>query len=557
MSVRFGGLIKVFLAVLLAIAAARSARAQTCQTPPTAGARYTWTQGTNVTVYVDPSIPGWGSQDFRNTVSNVFDAWDQVGGSDVSFTIVADAKRAHEPPANSIGLVQGSRNVTHLRPGAFNLGSAVISIDDYSGNPSSMRSPLSHEIGHTFGLDHCGTCSAGQSVMAPGGAPAPTPCDRRAIKENGGYFGIDVGGGRGERPENCQDCGVQNCTVTKLCRCPNRDCGVKEGRLVGDWQCTEMGRTCHGGGGCCRGDSGGVGSLSEPVCGDWGRAYQCEWGSVCCFDPALMTPPGPPTCEVMGWYDSAKAGTCEEVSGTTCTAVVLLGFSNYEPEPLSRECWQPDSGLLPSRSCGALGGDYCSQSGACPGGYDSLGASADCNPCCRAGSSCGALGGDYCSQSWSCPSGYASLGVSWDCSPCCKSRPSCGALGGDYCSQTDACPGGYASLGQSLDCSPCCKVNPPAPTPTPMPAGPSCGEMGGDYCSQSGACPGGYSSLGASFDCSPCCKVNPPAPTPTPMPAGPSCGEMGGDYCSQSGACPGGYSSLGASFDCNPCCKSQ
>ncbi|MCJ7441103.1 MAG: hypothetical protein MUO25_05920, partial [Thermoanaerobaculaceae bacterium] len=81
--------------------------------------------------------------------------------------------------------------------------------------------------------------------------------------------------------------------------------------------------------------------------------------------------------------------------------------------------------------------------------------------------------------------------------------------------------------------------------------------MGGDYCSQTGACPGGYSSLGVSFDCSPCCKVNPPAPTPTPMPAGPSCGEMGGDYCSQTGACPGGYSSLGVSFDCNPCCKSQ
>src|SRR5712691_5728828 len=36
-----------------------------------------------------------------------------------------------------------------------------------------------------------------------------------------------------------------------------------------------------------------------------------------------------------------------------------------------------------AQSCGAVGGDYCSQSGGCPEGYDSLGATYDCNPCCR------------------------------------------------------------------------------------------------------------------------------------------------------------------------------
>lgn len=461
------GLLPLFLAAF----AVGPGEAQICKAPPTSGPTNTWTQGTNVTVYVDPNIPGWSSQDFRNTVRDAFGAWDHVGGADVSFTIVADGRRAHEPPANSIGLVPDNRNFMNPTVGPFNLRSAVIHIDDYSANPSAMRSPLAHEIGHTFGLENCTTCKAGQSVMGPGGLSAPTPCDRRAVKENGGYFGIDVGGGRGEHPENCQDCGVQNCTVTMLCRCPNRDCGVRDGRLLGDWQCTEMGRTCSGGRGCCRGDSGGVGSLSEPVCGGWDRAYECEWGSVCCLDPTVTPPLGPPTCESMGWYDDWQVSTCEEVSGTTCTALVLLGFSNFESEPLTRECWQPDSGSLPSRSCGALGGDYCSQSGACPSGYSPL-----------AGSS---------------------------------------------------------------DCSPCCKANPPAATPTPMPAGPSCGEMGGDYCSQSGRCPPTHDSLGRSSDCNPCCVTKP------------SCGAMGGDYCSQSGWCPDGYENVGRSSDCDPCCKSQ
>src|SRR5262249_31340246 len=33
--------------------------------------------------------------------------------------------------------------------------------------------------------------------------------------------------------------------------------------------------------------------------------------------------------------------------------------------------------------------------------------------------SCGELGGNYCSQTTSCPGGYANLGATWDCAPCC------------------------------------------------------------------------------------------------------------------------------------------
>ena len=101
------------------------------------------------------------------------------------------------------------------------------------------------------------------------------------------------------------------------------------------------------------------------------------------------------------------------------------------------------------------------RSNGCPAGScgwktDNCGESIFCGQCAP---SCGAMGGDYCSQSNSCPGGYTSLGASSDCKRCCKSPPSCGAMGGNYCSQTGSCPAGYSSLGQSNDCSPCCVAN--------------------------------------------------------------------------------------------------
>jgi len=89
-------------------------------------------------------------------------------------------------------------------------------------------------------------------------------------------------------------------------------------------------------------------------------------------------------------------------------ALALLGMAPIRP--------------LRAQSCGELGGDYCSQSGGCPGGRNSLGQTYDCNPCCQsapAGPSCGQLGGSLCSEGSSCPAGFANLGQTWDCNRCC------------------------------------------------------------------------------------------------------------------------------------------
>jgi hypothetical protein len=567
--------------------------AQECQTPPTEGTQSTWSEDTRVTVYIDPSLPGWGSSEFQKVLKDVFSKWEFAGGSGVTFTVVADATRAQDPPPNSIGIMSGSYNHTMLSSGGFNLRSARMYLDDFSSNPGAMRNPLSHEIGHTFGLDDCRSCTPGTSVMAAGGLAEPTQCDRKAVKQNGNYTGIDMpnlGGGR-DRPDHCADCTVRYCTVTALCRCPDGDCNVRGGRLVGDWECIPMGSTCHGGRGCCSASSVSAIGASSSVCGQWEQATDCEWGDACCFDPEAFPPVAPPPCTAYGWYEADQRSACEAGGSRVCgpLAVYLETDDQYVQTP--QLCWAPTDTPTPLISCGSLGGDYCSQAGVCPDGYSFLGVSSDCDPCCistvpigcrsegcpsgtcgwqtdncgdllfcgECGPSCGEMGGDYCSQTGGCPSGYTSLGMSYDCGPCCQSLATCGAMGGDHCSQTTVCPAGFNPLGPSFDCATCCKTKPCTSTGCSTGScgwktdncgksiycgecAPTCGAMGGDYCSQTNGCPGGYSSVGQSSDCKRCCKANP------------SCGAMGGNYCSQTGSCPAGYSSLGQSNDCRPCC---
>lgn len=62
-------------------------------------------------------------------------------------------------------------------------------------------------------------------------------------------------------------------------------------------------------------------------------------------------------------------------------------------------------------SCQSSAGEDCSS---CP---------EDCGACPPPGPSCGEIGGSYCSQSGACPDDFDSLGATYDCNPCCKSQP--------------------------------------------------------------------------------------------------------------------------------------
>jgi hypothetical protein len=184
--------------------------------------------------------------------------------------------------------------------------------------------------------------------------------------------------------------------------------------------------------------------------------------------PSCCDPLDLPTCGTMGGDHCSQTGACPQ---------------GYTPLGQSSDC-SPCCELAPLPSCGSMGGNHCSQSSSCPQGHDSLGQSSDCAACCKscistgcpAGScgwqtdncgtalwcgsclqSCGQMGGDYCSQWGGCPPGYDSLGVSSDCHPCCRQGPSCGAVGGNYCSQDGSCPDDAEDLGRTHDCNHCCR----------------------------------------------------------------------------------------------------
>jgi hypothetical protein len=617
MAARRLGLFGAVVVTATCVLGVTDAAAQGCPEVPTSGRRATWEEGTNVTVYVDPTLPGWSDTDYQNVLKGVFSRWEGVGGSGVTFTVFTDGSRAQNPPADSIGIVPGSSSTHGGSLGVHSRRSSHITLNDFSANPESMRNPLSHEIGHSFGLEHCPHCPSGTSVMASGGTPGPTRCDRQAVKENGNYTGIDPpdwggGGGGGERPgpdpDRCAFCGVDMVYVTtQVCTEWTR-----EGREGHDHDCSDP--VTHGiavSRWCCSG--GGETAASEGLCGSWNQVPACGPDTTCCVEP-----PTQPTCGAYDLFDVGQQADCEASCGQPCEETSIVNWDCGGGMP----CTVGYCLGCPPPSCGAMGGGYCSQSGYCPDGYRSLDRSSDCSPCCvsettpgcqstgcppgscgvqtdncgeqvwcgECGPSCGEMGGDYCSPIGSCPPGYDSLGDSYDCNPCCQSQPSCGAMGGDYCGSDGVCPPGFDSLGASFDCSPCCRTAACASTGCPSGScgwqtdncgaqlwcgdcAPSCGAMGGDYCGAGGSCPPGFDSLGDSSDCNPCCRTA--ACQSSGCPAGscgwqtdncgaqlwcgdcaPSCGEMGGEYCSQSGGCPEGFDSIGPSSDCNPCCVS-
>jgi hypothetical protein len=109
-----------------------------------------------------------------------------------------------------------------------------------------------------------------------------------------------------------------------------------------------------------------------------------------------------------------------------------------------------------AQSCGELGGDYCSQGGACPAGYTSLGQSYTtesqwidewCETCQRV---C-----DSCQDCWT---NCDEDGNCWD--ECTEVECNCR----DECSQRIC--GGHWAYEQVNECNPCCVSQPPDPGPS-------------------------------------------------------------------------------------------
>ncbi len=530
-----------------------------------------WSKGATVRVNISPDF----THDQASAIRAALGGWAGAGGSGVRFNFSRNVERAtgrntvqvDVKAVTTPGHARGEMQPFNSTAGNY-LHRAEVYIDPAVTDLGALLIVASHEAGHTFGLPDCVSCPPSVSVMSgpvsdnpndKSNPAAPTPCDQDAanlINKYDEQIGSEgPGGGGGGRDERCRMCRVKHCDVAIhwVCR-RGADCGMTREGMKGDWTIDYVRTTCVDvSEGCCYADAP-LNAESGNVCGDWLPGNVCEFGAQCCYNPVLAATPATPTCESVGAYSQDRRAACESESGSTCVQSVITVPGCTGPACEPRQCWKP------SRTCGEMGGNVCSQSRTCPAGHEPLGASSDCAACCRKKASCGELGGDHCSQDGACPAGYQFLGASGDCSACCRKGPSCGQLGGDYCSPAGSCPQGFISLGYSWDCSPCCRLKPCQSTGCPAgrcgwqadncgnivwcgECGQSCGAMGGDHCSQSGSCPGGYESLGVSNDCRACCR------------RGPSCGELGGTHCGQGGDVPDGYESLGATWDCNPCSR--
>jgi hypothetical protein len=71
---------------------------------------------------------------------------------------------------------------------------AFTNINPLETNATAVEQTMVHEIGHTFALADCTTCSESQSIMAEattmndtGGLSGPTTCDVNTVISNDGY----------------------------------------------------------------------------------------------------------------------------------------------------------------------------------------------------------------------------------------------------------------------------------------------------------------------------------------------------------------------------------
>ncbi|HSN56112.1 MAG TPA: hypothetical protein VLT32_15665 [Candidatus Sulfomarinibacteraceae bacterium] len=283
-----------------------------------------------------------------------------------------------------------------------------------SGYPSECVDQCSDPALH----DHTGSCGELDECGHPVGDP-------RECLDSCGTMGGDHCSQTTACPSGYSPLGPSSdcltCCEAILCQslgCPAGSCG---------WQTDNCGEQIF-----C-GECG-------PSCGETGGDYCSQTGSCPAGYASLgSTYDCGPCCRSLD--------SCGEMGGNYCSQTGSCP-AGYNSLGASFDC-SPCCKAKPCQSTGC-------PAGSCGWRTDNCGSSIFCGQCAP---TCGAMGGDYCSQTNGCPGGYTSLGPSSDCKRCCKSPPSCGAMGGNYCSQTGSCPAGYTPLGQSNDCSPCCVSN--------------------------------------------------------------------------------------------------
>lgn len=176
-----------------------------CETPPAQpeGKITAWKQGATVNVMIDPTF----SSTQQQAIKDQFNKWKNAGGANVTFNFVEPSQAGGGATTGGPPIVSVMRQIPDKKGATAqgetegfsyngNRGDTFIDINPGVTDPTAFIHVVSHEVGHTFGLGECPTCSAGSSAMTlpqttnlneAGGHDGPTTCDSNKAKEVGQY----------------------------------------------------------------------------------------------------------------------------------------------------------------------------------------------------------------------------------------------------------------------------------------------------------------------------------------------------------------------------------
>lgn len=212
--------------------------------------QFAWPQNANVNVTINADQFNTTERDCLTAAFTNWNNQNQNNQSNVTFNVTyssspavttdssghitsATSGNVYQVNKSTVGLSPTALGVTGGQPASNSRQNAFSDISPNVTNCTALTEVMAHEIGHTFGLDDCTSCTGtGQSVMAVGkcatfdsnghciaanyndttmGTTGPTSCDNQGVISTGQYpkssggGGGDTGGGGGTYCTNGTD----------------------------------------------------------------------------------------------------------------------------------------------------------------------------------------------------------------------------------------------------------------------------------------------------------------------------------------------------------------
>ncbi len=176
-----------------------------------------WQQGATVTVIINPT--DFPTSTERQKIQDAFLSWQNANThSAVTFTFTTGSQAPSGLATNNTFYINRQTTTTPATTSISNTGtpttegnittSARTSIHPSMTNSVAIYNVMLHEIGHTFGLNHCVDCAQGSSIMTAFSSDclcASFPCDHD-VPFNGVRFGCPPLSG----PRDCDENAVND-----------------------------------------------------------------------------------------------------------------------------------------------------------------------------------------------------------------------------------------------------------------------------------------------------------------------------------------------------------